>query len=110
MDRAEKRLDIALEAIKQQITLATGILGATLAFSHQLTEARQGHVWKLLPYAFAPLAVSIICGVFALMSISYHLKKNDDPLAQSNVRLAGIFQNITFLIAIVGMVVVIAIS
>ena len=110
MDRAEKRLDIALEAIKQQITLATGILGATLAFSHQLTEARQGRVWKLLPYAFTPLAVSIICGVFALMSISYHLRENHDPLTQSNVRVAGVLQNVTFLIAIVAMVIVIAIS
>jgi hypothetical protein len=30
MDRTEKRLEVALEAIKQQITLATGIIGATL--------------------------------------------------------------------------------
>src|SRR5574341_23256 len=107
MDREEKRLDIALEAIKQQITLATGILGATLAFSNQLKDARQGRMWKLLPYAFTPLAVSIICGVFALMSISYHLRKEDDPLAQGNVRAAGVLQNTTFLIAIVAMVVII---
>lgn len=108
MNRPEKRLEIALEAIKQQITLATGILGVTLAFSDQVTGARQGRVWSLLPYAFAPLAVSIICGVYSLMSISYHLRGEKDPLVQGGVRVAGILQNVTFLIAIVAMVVVIA--
>ena len=108
MDRAEKRLDLAVEAIKQQITLATGILGATLAFSNQVTGIRQGHVWGLLPYAFTPLAVSIICGVVALMGIAFHLRGEKDPLSQSNVRWAGMLQNVSFLIAVVAMVVVIA--
>ena len=40
----------------------------------------------------SPPAVSIICGVFALMSISYHLRENHDPLTQSNVRVAGVLQ------------------
>lgn len=108
MDRAEKRLEITLEAVKQQITLAAGIIGATLAFSGQVTGARQGRIWDLLPYAFAPLALSIISGVLALMSIAYHLRGQKDPLAQSGVRLSGIVQNLAFLIAIVAMILVIA--
>jgi hypothetical protein len=110
MGRAEKRLDIALEAVKQQIGLATAIIGVTLAFSDQLTDARQGQVWKLLPYAVAPLAVSVVCGVFTLMSIAYHLRGQADPLGHRDVRISGVSQNITFLFAVVAMVYVIAAS
>ena len=110
MDRLEKRLEIAVEAVTQQITLATGIIGATLAFSDQVTGARQGKVWELLPYAFAPLAFSIICGVLSLMAIAFHLRASPDPLSETGVRLSGALQNLMFVIAIVGMVFVIATS
>ena len=107
MNREEKRLDIAIEAVKQQITLATAIIGASLAFSNQLSGAKQGKIWNLLPIAFAPLTVSIICGVLALMSISYYLNKEGDPLSQKGVQKLGIFQNAAFLISIVLMVLIV---
>jgi hypothetical protein len=110
MDQVEKRLDIACNAIEQQITLATALLGVALAFSDQLSAARQGRVWELLPWAFVPLAVSISSGVLALMSISYHLRDDSDPIAQRDVRIAGIVQNATFLLSIILVVGVIAIA
>ena len=108
LDHMEKRLDIATEAVKQQIALATGIIGATLAFTDQVKTVRQGGVWDMLPYAFAPLAASIVCGVFTLMSIAYHLKNGGDPLTHRDVRIVGVLQNITFLGAVIAMVFVIA--
>jgi hypothetical protein len=108
VDREEKRLDLATEAIKQQITLATAIIGATVAFSGQLTGIKQGKIWNLLPLAFAPLALSIICGVLALMSIAFHLAKEGDPLGKTGVRRLGMAQNVTFLLAMVMMVFIVA--
>lgn len=104
MEREEKRLDIALEAIKQQITLATAIIGASLAFSNQLKGASQGRIWALLPFAFAPLGLSVIAGVLTLMGIAYNLGHAGDPLASPGVRLLGVLQNAAFLLAVVLMV------
>jgi hypothetical protein len=106
--REEKRLDIAVESVKQQITLATAIIGASLAFSGQLTEVKKGKIWALLPLAFTPLALSIICGILLLMSISFYLGTDQDPLQQKLVRRLGILQNATFIISIILMVIVIA--
>lgn len=108
MNREEKRLDLAVEAVKQQITLATAIIGASLAFSSQLSGARQGRIWNLLPIAFAPLAVSIVCGVLALMSIAFYLSKQGDPLEKRSVRQLGVVQNLGFLLAIVLMVFIVS--
>lgn len=104
MDRDQKRLDLATEAVKQQITLATAIIGATLAFSEKVTGATQ----DLLALVFAPLVLSVISGVLTLMSISYHLKGSGDPLSPWRVRILGVTQNLGFLLAIVLMWYVIA--
>jgi hypothetical protein len=108
MNREEKRLDLAVEAVKQQITLATAIIGASLAFSSQLSGVKQGKIWDLLPFAFAPLALSIICGVLALMSIAFHLSKDGDPLNKRGVRQLGMVQNLGFLLSVIIMVFIVA--
>ncbi|NEP19723.1 MAG: hypothetical protein F6J97_23015 [Leptolyngbya sp. SIO4C1] len=110
MNRQEKGLDLAVESVRQQITLASAIIAATLAFSDQLQDTMQGRVWTMLPYAFAPLALSIICGVLALMSISFHLCKNRDPMPQSEVRLFGVCQNLSFMLSVIGLVLIVAIA
>ena len=106
--REEKRLDLAVESVKQQITLATAIIGASLAFSGQLTEVKKGKIWALLPFAFAPLALSIICGVLLLMSISFYLGTEQDPLQQNLVKRLGMVQNAAFILSVILMVIVIA--
>lgn len=108
MDREEQRLELATESVKQQITLATAIIGATLAFSGQLSGARQGAIWDLLPVAFVPLAVSIVCGVLTLMSLAFHLGKDGDPLATKDVRVLGALQNAVFMVSVLLMVGIIA--
>lgn len=105
--RQEKRLDLAVESVKQQITLATAVIGASLAFSGQLKGVSQGKVWDLLPIAFAPLAFSIVCGVLLLMSISFYLGTEADPLQQSTVRKLGVAQNAAFILSVILMVIVI---
>jgi hypothetical protein len=44
------------------------------------------------------------------MSIAYHLRDSTDPPGQPGVRLSGVVQNATFLIAIIAMVFAIAMS
>jgi hypothetical protein len=104
MDKLEKRTDLAIESVKQQITLATAIIGASIAFSDQLSGARGGKIWSLLPFVLTPLAISIVCGVLLLMSISFYLGTDDDPLTQKPVRGLGMAQNAAFILSIVLMV------
>ena len=100
MSTAEKALETALEAVKQQITLATAVIGAALAFSDQLTTLRQQALLTLLPWAFGLLGLSVIFGIFALMAISFELRRGkSDPFGVKGVRLSGGLQNVTFMIA-----------
>jgi hypothetical protein len=110
MDLKEKQLDFAKEAITQQITLATAVIGASLAFSDQIAKVQEGRIWELLPYSFAPLALSIVAGVLALLALSYELGKGADPFRRSGVRLLGVIQNFMFLASMVGMVIIIAVT
>ena len=100
MSTAEKALETALEAVKQQITLATAVIGAALAFSDQLGVLQQQAVLSVLPWAFGLLGGSVIFGIFALMAISYELRRGKaDPFGVKGVRLSGGLQNVTFMIA-----------
>lgn len=110
MDAKEKQLEIAVNAVEQQITLATVIIGACLALSDQLTGVKQGRVWDLLPIAFAPLAASVVFGILLLQSISFDLGKEREPFKQGLVRGFGIAQNVTFMLSVCLMLVVIWIA
>lgn len=105
MDRESKRIDITIEAVKQQITLASAIIGALVALA-----SKHDPVWALLPYALAPFALSVIGGIFALLTIPFALYGDGDPFAARGVRFAGVFQAALFCVGIVLLVVVLAAS
>ena len=100
MDPVEKRVDIAVEAVKQQITLATAILAALLAFSEKVKPAIVGQLWL----ALAPLSLSILTGVLVLLSISFYMTPSTDPFRQVGVRVLGSVQCLSFLASVFVMV------
>lgn len=105
-DRNRQRLDIALEAIKQQITLSTAIVAAMLAFSGEIAK-NSGFVWGLMLFVLVPFGACIVIGVLALMSISYHLEGEDDPLTAPLVRCFGMLQNVFFIVGVIAMIVLV---
>jgi hypothetical protein len=110
MDREEKRLEVALDVIRQQIALATAIIGAVVAFADPIAKAGDGKLWRMLPWALTPLVVSIVLGVIALMGIGFHLKRPGDPLAKRGVRLSGMVQNVSFLVAMILLVTIVGLT
>jgi hypothetical protein len=95
----EKQLDIAVESVKQQITLASALLAAALAFANQLKDGLQTRAWSRLPWIAAPLALAIVFGVLCLMSLSYYLTRSVNPMGERGVRLLGGLQNLSFIAA-----------
>ncbi len=101
MTPADKAFETALEAVKQQITLATAVVGAALAFTDQIDALKRQAALSALPWAFGLLGSSVIFGIIALMAISYQLRGGKtDPFGVGGVRLAGACQNLSFMIAI----------
>jgi hypothetical protein len=100
MDAAEKRLEIAVEAVKQQITLATAILAALLALSDKVKPTIVPQLW----IALVPLSFSVLMGVLVLLSISFYLAPRQDPFQERGVRVLGTLQCLSFLGAVFAMV------
>lgn len=100
MDPVEKRVDIAVEAVKQQITLATAILAALLALSEKIKPSIVSQLWL----ALVPLSFSILMGVLALLSISFYMAPSTDPFRQTGVRILGSLQCLSFLGSVFAMV------
>jgi hypothetical protein len=100
MATPDKALEAGLEAVKQQITLATALIGAALAFTDQIDALKHHDVRSMLPWGFGLLGVSVISGVLVLMAISYELRGGRDPFGGKRVRLLGALQNLAFMIAV----------
>jgi len=102
MDREEKRLEITLEAVKQQLTLASGIVAGVVALGND-----KAGFWHLIPWALTPFVLSILGGAFVLLTLPMALYGTGDPLAARGVRVAGVLQLATFIIGIIALVAVI---
>ena len=108
MDRDEKQIDLAKEAITQQITLATALVGAVIAFADSIKDVAQGAIWVRLPLALVPLGISVVCGVLALQAIAFCVTGSGRPLSKWSVRICGIVQNVSFLLEICVLVWIVA--
>ena len=98
----EKVLELAVEAVKQQIALATVIIGALLAFVEKINSSAASD----LPWVLVPLALTAILGVIILQAMSWYADDATGPLDKPLVRILGIGQNLAFVIAVIAMVVI----
>ena len=104
MERKEKRLDIAMEAARQQITLSAGMIAVMVALADP-----DGPMWPALPYILAPFAISVLAGAWLFLATPMALYDENDPLAKRPVRIPGTIQILSFVVGIVAMVVVTAV-
>jgi len=91
-----KMVDVAVEAVKQQITLSTGVLALLLTFLDKIGPTNR----ECLPWAAIPFAFTVLFGVVCLMSIAYYIDDQQGPFSKVPVLLSGIFQNLCFLFAV----------
>jgi hypothetical protein len=74
---AEKANDVAIDALKQVMTLASGIITVTVAFLHDLLGSAAGPIRAgfLLPLCWVALFMSILLSWMAVVNAANHLGK-----------------------------------
>ncbi len=97
--RVERKTDLTVEVIKQQIALSTVVIGAVAAF--KATEALKGGLRGPL----VALAFTVLFGVVALMCIAGSMRSQDDPTLARHVCWFGMLQNAAFLVGVIWIVI-----
>jgi hypothetical protein len=70
-EELKKAFDFAADLIKQLISLATGIIALTITFSKDFLHLKSAPTGKnLAMIAWSVFVVSILCGIWALMSLT----------------------------------------
>lgn len=106
LENVEKSIDIATEAVKQQLNLASGIIAASAILS-----GSQNYQFEGLRLPLVILFISIIFGILYLLILADALSKNKsiessqsksskNPLNKTSVRLFGLLQLLSFLVGI----------
>ena len=105
-------LKAGADAVKQTVTLSTGLIGLTVTFADKFGEDIDGSIVvpAALEWAWACYGVSIFFGLWCLLAISGSLDKFVDngeelTLYRTNVRLPMYVMLVAFLVGIVAMLV-----
>lgn len=84
-DWISKSIDVLTDATKQLITIATGIITATVIFSKDLSDTARG----LVLAAWIMLSISVVLGVLVLYNISGHLFNTALRSSSPNILTGG---------------------
>ena len=82
----EKSFDFASEAAKQLITLATGIVTLTVAFSGDVLALSKGNLRGWLTASWIAFLLSVVFGVAHLLALTGQLSRA--PKSRTYMRLA----------------------
>ncbi|PSB30153.1 hypothetical protein [Stenomitos frigidus] len=99
----QKSLDIAIELVKQQVTLASVLVGLGLTFANNFRNTPTEIILKI---SLICLIFSFVAGVLAISIISSVVAKNkkgSEVTQHKTVRPLGIFQGIMFVSGVVAM-------
>ena len=97
----EKSVNLATEAVKQELNLASAIIAASAIVSGNENYTLEG--FKL---SLGFLFTSILAGIFTLLTLAFAIGRSSNqtqeynPLNQNPVRISGSLQSILFLIGI----------
>jgi hypothetical protein len=98
----EKSFDFASEASRQLITLATGIVTLTVAFSGDVLALSKGNLRGWLTWAWIAFLVSIVFGLGHLLALTGQLGREEDPdIYTTGPRLTSFLQIVAFLVGVV---------
>jgi hypothetical protein len=105
-DAAKKAFDFAQTVTTQILTLATAIVGLTVTFLDGKLKAYSSCTRLLLELGWLAFIVSIVAGVFTLMSLAGNLERPNagkgaaPSIYAGNIRLFATCQVVFFLIAL----------
>jgi len=102
--RAQKAFDFAQEATKQLITLATAVIALTVTFLTDVVQAASSVSARVLQAAWILYFVSIVSGVFTLLSLAGNLEQPGDggtpSIYRKSIRYLSLVQVISFCTAV----------
>lgn len=94
----EQAIDIAVQATKLLIALATSVLAFTVTFSKEIND---GIIPCVVKISWFFLIISIVAGVFILQKIIGELAKNHFiSLYECSIKQASMIQNLSFILGI----------
>lgn len=100
----EHAFGFALETSKQLLTLATALIGVTVALLGSLKRVASAHALSYLHDAWISAGLSVVLGVITFMALTGHLGRGNAPtpnvIYSGNVRWACGLQFLTFLAAL----------
>jgi hypothetical protein len=99
-----KAFEFAQEATKQLITLATAVIALTVTFLTDVVDDASTTAARVLQAAWVVYFLSIVAGVFALLSLAGNLERPGDGASPSiyrtNIVLFSIVQVLSFCTAV----------
>lgn len=105
----ELSFKFALEATKQMITLATGVITLTITFARDYLVTFDPEFKKFAIAGWILFIFSVVCGQFTLLALTGSLCNEKPSIIGWNVRIPSILQIISFLMGL-GVVVLFAIK
>ena len=97
----EKAFEFVQETVKQVITLSTGIIALTITFVKDFIGEGAPHGAEvLLAVAWLFYILSVICGVWTLLSVTGSLNEGGTDVFSSNIILPAIPHVLTFVIGL----------
>ena len=98
MDREEKAFAFAQDAVKQVVTLSTGVIVLTVTFLKDVLP--KGTDTTLLEWSWGLYLLSIFFGLFALLAMTGTLTKATGDINSGVIRTFATIQMVLFFIAL----------
>jgi hypothetical protein len=99
-DKVSKSFDFAQDVVKQLITLATAVLTITVTFLDKVLAPAPKGAKIMLGAGWLVYLVSILFGVFTLMTLSGKLATTDPPsIYDGGIRIMSGIQILLFVVA-----------
>ena len=95
--------EVALEWLKQLITLSSGIIAFSVTFGPSITDGMSGMRWPLVLLGFSWLlfVVVIILSLDVISAITYSRIHNDDSWAEGRRKTTALVAKLCFIAGIV---------
>lgn len=95
--RIEKAFDFAQESTKQLITLATAVIALTITFLTDVVKTAPAGSAPFLKAAWVLYLLSIVFGIFTLLSLTGNLEKEESPsIYRGNIVVFSMSQVLSF--------------
>jgi hypothetical protein len=97
-----KAFDFAQGVVQQILTLATGTTALTLTFFNQFAKNPSTAAKAVLIASWSVLALSILFGIAALMTMAGNLQQSDDPnIYNDNTKMMAGAQIVLFAVGFI---------